>query len=172
VRTEMKGDMRKFMWWLVPVLCLCGCATPGHDSAGARPKQVLEIRWQRLVDAKRETCDRCGATEKATEKAVRQLRRSLKLLNVEVLLEKTTLDASSFAKAPLESNRIWIAGRPIEEWLGAKVSQSPCCGACGDSECRTLMVDGRAYEGTPAELIVRAGLKAGQELAAGPAQQR
>ncbi len=160
----MKRLMQRAIGSLICLVFLAGCATPGGDPAGGTQKQVLKVCWQRLVDEKRETCERCGATEKATEKGVRKLRRCLKPLGVEVALEKTALSASVFATDPLESNRIWIAGKPVEDWLQAKVGKSQCSGACGQSECRTLTVDGRTYETIPAELIVRAGLVAAAQM--------
>jgi hypothetical protein len=125
--------------------------------------KVLKIRWQRLVDDRGRTCDRCGATETAVEAAVGELTRSLKEIDVEVVLEKTALAAEEFTKDPLQSNRIWIGERPIEDWLQASVGKSSCCSTCGDSECRTVMVEGKTYEDIPAELIVKAGLLAGAQ---------
>lgn len=126
--------------------------------------KTLQIRWQRLVDESGRTCDRCGATEVAIEDAVSMLSRSLNELGVEVAFEKQALDAKTFAGDPLESNRIWIGGKAIEEWLQATTGQSKCCSACGDSDCRTVTVDGKTYEDIPAELIVRAGLLAAAQL--------
>ena len=74
------------------------------------------------------------------------------------------MSASDFTKDPLQSNRIWIGDKPIEDWLQAKVGKSQCCGACGDSECRTLTVDGKTYDTIPPELIVKAGLLAGATM--------
>jgi hypothetical protein len=125
---------------------------------------VLQIRWQRLVDERGQTCDRCCATETAIEDGFQKLRRSLKELDIDVVLEKIALSPSTFSKDPLQSNRIWIAGKPIEEWLSATTGQSRCCSTCGDSECRTVTVDGTTYEAIPAELIVKAGLLAGAQL--------
>lgn len=130
---------------------------------------ALLINWQRLVDDKGRTCDRCGTTEMAVEDAVRQLRRSLKEFNIEVVLEKTAIDAVAFSKDTLQSNRIWVAGEPIERWLSASSGKSRCCSACGESDCRTLSVEGKTYEAIPAELIVRAGLMAGARLVQGGA---
>lgn len=131
---------------------------------------TLLINWQRLVDEKGRTCDRCGTTEKAVDDAVRQLKRSLKELNIDVVLEKTALTPATFAKDTLQSNRIWIAGEPIEKWLSARSGKSQCCSTCGDSDCRTLSVEGRTYEAIPAELIVRAGLLAGAQMLRGTSQ--
>lgn len=156
--------MQKSIGFLISLVFLAGCATPGNNTAGGRQKQVLPIRWQRLVDEQGRTCDRCGTTEAATEDAVKKLRRALKELNIDVVLEKAALSSSTFSKDPLESNRIWIAGKPIEEWLQATVGKSQCCGTCGDSECRTVTVDGKTYDAIPAELIVKAGLLASAQL--------
>lgn len=126
--------------------------------------KVLNIQWQRLVDEKGQTCDRCGNTEEAIDEATSQLRSTLKGLNVDVVLEKTTINPEDFSKSPLQSNRIWIGGKPIEEWLSATTGKSKCCSVCGDSDCRTIIIDGRTYEAIPSELIVKAGLLAGAQL--------
>ena len=49
-------------------------------------------------------------------------------------------DENEFKANPSESNRVWIAGKSIEEWLGANVGMSRCCSVCGESDCRTLEV--------------------------------
>ena len=133
---------------------------------GSGLKEV-KILWQRLVNERGQTCDRCGTTEMAVEEAVRRLKRSLKELGIDVILDKRTLSPSTFLKDPLESNRIWIAGEPIEKWLSATSDQSKCCSTCGDSDCRTVTVDGKTYEAIPAELIVKAGLLAAAQLLRG-----
>ncbi len=126
--------------------------------------KTLQIHWQRLVDGQGETCNRCGATETAVEEAFRKLKESGKGLNLDVTLKKSTLDDSKFQETPLESNRIWIADKPLEDWLSATINESQCGTACGDSNCRTMEVDGRAYEAIPSELIVKAGLLASAQL--------
>ncbi len=67
-------------------------------------------------------------------------------------------------KNPLESNRIWINDKPLEEYLKADVGKSPCCDVCGPSECRTIEVDGNIYEVVTADMIIRAGLLAASEM--------
>ncbi len=145
-------------------LLLAGCASPSGNGARSAQTQALRIRWQRLVDEKGQTCDRCGGTERATAEGVKTLRRCLRPVGIEVVWDKAALSSAAFAKEPLESNRIWIADKPIEEWLQAKVGKSQCSGACGQSECRTLTVDGKTYDTIPAGLIVRAGLLAAAGL--------
>jgi hypothetical protein len=98
------------------------------------------------------------------EEAVNKLKGSLKGLGIDVLLEKSAISPAEFSKDTLQSNRIWINGKPIEEWLQASVGQSPCCSTCGDSDCRTVTVGGKTFEAIPSEMIVKAGLLAAVEL--------
>jgi len=64
----------------------------------------------------------------------------------------------------LQSNKILIAGKTLEEWVGAKTGQSKCCETCGDAECRTVEYADETHEAIPADLIVRAGLVAAARL--------
>jgi hypothetical protein len=126
----------------------------------AAPTTTLTIRWQRLVDDSGRTCDRCEKTGESVEAAYQLLKESLAPLGFNVELQKVAIDHVTFAKKPTESNRIWLGDDPIEDLLGAKVGQSRCCSACGDSECRNLTVDGKTYEAITTPLIVKAGLRA------------
>ncbi len=156
--------MRKCFAIMMVVGFVWGCENNGSSSSEGKDMKTLTVRWQRLVDEEGQTCDRCGTTETAIEDAIQKLKRSLKELDIDVVLEKNALSPSTFSNDPLQSNRIWIAGEPIEDWLSATSGQSQCCSTCGDSECRTLTVDGKTYEAIPAELIVKAGLLAGAQL--------
>ena len=161
----MEVKMKRFAGLLIFLGILVNCATlPDGNPNGGQDMKKLNIRWQRLLDDKGQTCDRCGLTEAAVDEAVQKLRRSLKELGIDVVLEKEIIMPSVFIRDPLESNRIWIAGVPLEKWLSATTGQSKCGSACGDSDCRTITVDGRTYEAIPAELIVEAGLLAGVQL--------
>ncbi len=130
--------------------------------------KVLKITWQRLVDEKGRTCQRCGSTEKELQKALQSLKESLTPLGIKVISEKKSLDPATCAKDISQSNRIWVGERTLEEWLGAKVGKSTCgfcCAELGDEvECRTVEVQGQVYETIPANLIVRAGLLAAADL--------
>lgn len=147
----------------LPVVLAC-CAIPAWNAIGGEQMNVLRIRWQRLVDEKGRTCDRCGTTETTVEEAVNKLEGSLKGLGIDVALEKNAISPAEFSKDTLQSNRIWINGKPIEEWLSATSGQSKCCTVCGESDCRTVTVGGKTYEAIPTELIVKAGLLAAIEL--------
>lgn len=124
----------------------------------------LPILWQRLVNPEGRTCDRCSATQQQMQQAMDKLRQSLRPLDIEPMLATRELDERSFRADPSESNRIWIAGRPMEEWLGARVGSSPCCSVCGTSECRTVEVDGATFECIPETLFLRAALIAAAQL--------
>ena len=129
----------------------------------AQMKQ-LHILWQRLVSSEGKTCDRCGATYLEMQRAVEKLKHSLNPLGIEPRWEIKEIDETSFRENPSESNRIWIAGKPMEEWLGATVGSSRCCSVCGTSECRTVKLDGATFETIPEKLFLKAALIASSEL--------
>lgn len=154
---------------LISLGLLAGCANPGHHALGEGP--AVQIHWQRLVNKQDQTCARCDDTGQAITEAYRKLKRSLKPLGIRVVLEKTALSPAEFAANPLESNRILISGKPLEEWLSATSGQSQCSAACGGAACRTLTVGGRTYEAIPSELVVRAGLLAAAQLPCGASRE-
>jgi hypothetical protein len=119
--------------------------------------KAITIKWQRLlIDKDGKTCPRCGSTEKELEKAVRILRQSLAPFGMVVILQKKALAPEAFEKDVLESNRIWVADRPLEDWLEAEVGRSLCCEVCRNAECRTVEIGNTVYEPIPAHLIIRA----------------
>jgi hypothetical protein len=134
--------------------------------------KTLTITWQRLLmDEDGRTCVRCGSTEKELERAAETLKQSLAPLGIEVVLLKKALDAEAFARDALESNRIWIGGKPLEEWLGADVGRSVCCDVCGNAECRTVEMRQERHETVPADLVVRAGLVAASGMIAAGSEE-
>lgn len=124
----------------------------------------LPIVWQRLLDSEGRTCDRCGATQQGLQQAVATLEKVLQPLHIGITLETREIDRDSFTADPSQSNRVWIAGKPLEEWLGARVASSPCCSVCGESECRTIEVGHDVFEVIPSELIIKAALMAAAQL--------
>jgi len=124
----------------------------------------LVIEWQRLLDEQKQTCPRCGSTEQEAEKAVQELNQLLNQSEIVVNLVKKAIDPVSFKKDVLQSNKILIAGKTLEEWVGAKTGQSKCCETCGEAECRTVEYADETHEAIPADLIVRAGLVAAARL--------
>lgn len=141
----------------------CGCG-PKCDTWETDRVIRLKIVWQRLVSDEGETCPRCATTQAAVHQAVETLAEVLGPLGIEPILETRALDLPAFEAAPIESNRIWIAGQPLEAWIGADVGGTRCCTVCGDNDCRTLEVDGTTFEAVPARLIVKAGLAAASSL--------
>jgi hypothetical protein len=124
----------------------------------------LPIIWQRLVSGDGRTCQRCDATYQHLQSAVAKLRDVLEPLNIEPILELREIDEGSFKHNPAESNRIWIAGKPLEEWLAASVGSSRCCSVCGDTPCRTMEVEGAVFEDIPEAVILKAALIAASGL--------
>ncbi len=124
----------------------------------------LTITWQRLIDSTGSTCPRCAGTHQQVQQAVDRLRAALEPLGVRPVLEMREIDPATFLQQPDQSNRIWVGGRPLEDWLGARSGSSQCCDACGDAECRTLEIDGTSHEVVPEALLARAGLIAASQL--------
>ncbi len=139
----------------------CGCSDFGQDAS--TNKKILKIKWQRLI-SEGETCPRCGSTEKELDKAVSTLRQSLAPLGIEIVIEKEELSGWEFKKDSLQSNRIWINNRLLEDWIEGEVGHSPCCDVCGPHECRTVEVKGEVFEAIPADIIIKAGLSAASQL--------
>jgi Domain of unknown function (DUF2703) len=133
-------------------------------SEGVLDVRSLPIVWRRLVSTKGETCERCSATQWELERAVATLEQTLRPLGLQPHLEITEIDEVASRMNPAESNRIWIAGDPIEKWLHARVGSSRCCAVCGESECRTVEVGGTTFEAIPERLILKAALIASSEL--------
>ncbi len=124
----------------------------------------LPIIWQRLASSDGKTCDRCNATYQEIRRAVNKLKEVFRPLDIEPTLEAREIGEDSFKANPSESNRVWIAGRPLEEWLSGKVGSSHCCSVCGESECRTVEVGGTVFEAIPEKLFLKAALVAASHL--------
>lgn len=124
----------------------------------------LPIAWERLVTAEGQTCARCAATRVELERAVAALESALAPLGIQPTLEFRVIDARTFAADPSTSNRVWIGGKLLEDWVAGTVVTSPCSSACGGAECRQLELGGGRYEAVPAALIVKAALLAAAEL--------
>jgi len=143
---------------------LFGCAGQPPHPGEADTTPTLTIRWQRLVEASGETCPRCATTGQEVQRAVEHLARSLAPVGVRVRLETERIEEAAFREAPLESNRIWVSGLSLEDWLGARAASSPCCDACAGADCRTVVVGPATYEAIPAALVIRAGFMATGEI--------
>jgi hypothetical protein len=131
--------------------------------------KTIPIVWQRLL-ADGQTCERCASTQGELLAAVATLEAALAPLGLRPELQSIALDVADFAADPSASNRIWVAGRPLEAWLGAGVGATPCCAVCGDRSCRTLEFAGRSYEAVPANAVIQAGLLAAAAALGAPAR--
>ena len=158
----MLARMFTFTSVLAIVSVLPGCVS----KTAMEPKRAITLRWQRLVDAAGQTCERCGDTQTELQQAARTLRRCLRPLNMNLVLKEAPIDPQTCARDVSESNRIFVDDRPLEDWLGGKVGMSLCgfcCQEMGENvQCRTVTVDDQTYEAIPATLIVRAGLLAAE----------
>ena len=126
--------------------------------------KTLTIRWQRLVDGQGRTCPRCRSTGDTVSETFQKIGKALAELGIDVELKMEPIDFPMFANDPLQSNRIWIGGRLLEEWLGGTEGWSRCCEVCGEVDCRTISVDDGTYEAIPEHLIVKASLLAAAAL--------
>ncbi len=164
--------MRSIWVLSIAVLALVGCDRDLSEAVGGDTKAVLTVNWQRMVTGDGQTCDRCGGTEDELRKAIGTLQQSLRPLGIEVAFVEGALTIDECAADIIQSNRIVVGDRSLEEWLGGEVGQSSCgscCSAIGEEvECRTLRVDGSTYEVIPADLIVRAGLLAASGMIGAP----
>jgi hypothetical protein len=119
--------------------------------------KTLNIEW-RHFETGGQTCDRCGDTGASLRRVIEELARTE---GVTIEFHETHLLASSIA----QSNMVLFNGVPLEELLdGAEISSNECC-SCScligeDTECRTLLYQGKTYEDIPEELIREAALKA------------
>lgn len=120
----------------------------------------LTIYWQRLV-SESSTCPRCSSTEDELEKAVLELKKQ----GIKVALEKSELTLEEFEEDPIESNRILLNGKSLENLLNGQTGSSQCCDVCGDNKCRTVELKGETHEVITAKMIVEAGLKAISSIA-------
>lgn len=119
--------------------------------------KTLNIEW-RHFETGGQTCDRCGDTGASLRRVIEELARTE---GVTIEFHETHLLASSIA----QSNMVLFNGVPLEELLdGAEISSNECC-SCScligeDTECRTLLYQGKTHEDIPEELIREAALKA------------
>lgn len=137
---------------------------PSRDRPNFADMKSLPIVWQRLVTSDGKTCDRCATTHQEIRRAAGTLEKVLHPLGIRPVLKSRKISVRSFKADPSESNRVWIAGRPIEEWLGGRVGASRCCSVCGPSPCRTVEVGGTVFETIPAHLFLKAALIAASDL--------
>jgi len=124
--------------------------------------KTIEILWKHL-DVNGKTCDRCHRTGDEIRQFVDRLHEECLGKDVRIALREVKLTENEIE----ESNRIFINGIPIEDFLpDAGVSQNDCL-SCTDllgssTRCRTIIHSGREYETIPQELIREAVCKIAQ----------
>lgn len=115
-------------------------------------KQMLDIEWRHLV-ADGNTCERCGDTGAALGEALERLTRELAQSGIAVRFRKTPLGPAQLS----ESNLILLNGHPLEDWLGARTTETHCATCCdmvGETVCcRAVEVNGKIHEAIPEALI-------------------
>lgn len=132
----------------------------------AQNQLELVILWQRLVVGG-STCERCNDTGGSVRQVAAQLAEELAPHGIAVRLEEKALPPFAVS----ESNRVFFNGEAMEALLGAQAGMSHCQSCCdlmgsqakGQTDCRTLIVDGQEHEAVSTELLLRAGrIAAGQ----------
>lgn len=126
-------------------------------------KKELVIKWQRLM-YNGETCPRCSDTEKEIKKAIDALKKICENSNIKLKFKKEKITKKEFEKNPLESNRIFINNKPIENYINAKTGKSKCCNICGNTDCRTIIVKKNQFEVISSDIIIQAALTAISEI--------
>lgn len=77
--------------------------------------KTLVIEWQRLLNENKITCPKCGSTEQEVDEAAAVLNRELKSFEIRVTLTKKAIKPDTFKKDVLQSNKIVVAGKTLEE---------------------------------------------------------
>lgn len=113
---------------------------------------ALEIEWRHLVQ-EGNTCTRCDSTGETLRRVLQSLSAELGREGVAVTFCETPLGPETLA----QSNLILLNGKPMEDWLGAQVTETHCQSCCElvgeEVNCRAVEVNGTVYEAIPEALI-------------------
>lgn len=118
----------------------------------------LAIVWQRYV-GDGGICHGCRATQHELQEAIATIQHALGPFGIEPHLEVRSLAEAQYRATPEQSNRIWIAGKPVEQWLNGTVRYR-----ASRSPCRMVEIDGITLEAIPHRLIVEAAILAASDL--------
>jgi hypothetical protein len=135
-------------------------------SAGgcSRNHRVLVLQWQKPTSEVCLACQKCGVSEKEIEKACVELQKQLAPKGIEV---KLGAEKTGDPQTPTAGG-MYICDVPLEVWLSGESLTDPCENAQkrGNPEVmrRTFWSDGQSYEIVPADLIVKAGMRAADML--------
>ncbi len=129
-----------------------------------KEKLTVVLEWQRPASETCLACAKCGVNESDVQQACTELKAKLAAKGIAVTFIK---------RKPQESkpgpSQVWICDVPLETWLGGSVSTKPCCADGSGPNAkqilhRSLDVDGQNFSLIPADLMVRAGMSAADEL--------
>lgn len=105
-------------------------------------------------------CDRCGESVSSALTVARQLEMELAAYNIVVDYVEIAVEPSAHA----QSNRVFVNGRPVEEWVGGETIWTTCP-SCTDifgevACCAAIRVGDAMYDSVPPDMIRRAALEA------------
>ncbi len=113
---------------------------------------TLEIEWRHLVQ-QGNTCERCDSTGETLRQVLQGLSAELGREGVVVTFRETPLGPEALT----QSNLLLFNGKPLEDWLGAQVTETHCQSCCElvgeEVNCRAVEVNGTVYEAIPEALI-------------------
>lgn len=147
----------KYLWAATVGLAIIfsGCSKSGQH--------VVVMEWQRGAADACQHCDACGVSGDEIRAAAAQLRAKLAAKNVRVQVVERS--ASDGPPARPSVSRMWVCDIPLETWLGARAATTSCTEAKSAAAVRpAIYLDDKSYSVIPAELMVKAGVMAGNLL--------
>lgn len=148
----------KYVWMAAFALIILANGCSKSDG-----KNVVILEWQKGATEACQTCDACGVSEQEIKAAAAQLKTKLadKKVRVKIVERKATDGTPERPSA----SRMWVCGIPLETWLGARAAMTPCPDAKSREAVRpALYVDDQSYSVIPADLMVKAGVMAANQL--------
>lgn len=129
--------------------------------------KILLIRWYHLeVDG--QTCSRCQQTKSTLSRAIEHLAPACRSAGWQISVEDIILSVEQIEL----SNRVEIAGRPIEDIIDIRTHMN-VCDSCshltGKKEfCRSVEYQGKMYDDIPYAAFLEAIRKVTSLTTAGP----
>jgi hypothetical protein len=127
---------------------------------------TVVLEWQRSGSEACLACAKCGVNESAVQQACSELKAKLAAKGIAVTFVERKPEPNMSGPS-----QMWVCDVPLETWLGGSIATQPCCAEGSGPDARqifhrALEVDGQSYSVIPADLMVRAGLSAADELLA------
>ena len=129
----------------MPSAPTCGCGPSCEAATATAAALTLPIVCQDWSAAAKPATVRIDPERHRTAAAT--LTEVLRPLDIEV-----TISTPSIKRLRRGTDRVQPdldRRRSLEDWVGAHASESTCCSVCGNSDCRTLNLDGATYEAVP-----------------------